>query len=163
MLRVPLHKIQAGMILARPIPLPHEPRRYLLQRDREIPLSLVPRLKQLGILEVWVRCRDLEFLEDVIDEGLGDHQREIYHHVRRNFERMMTGAVAETEFSHFYESIGDLFDFLKKSACGNVLLQKLDTFDNYLLSHSTNVCYLALLVGMQLERYLIQERSFKSA
>jgi len=48
-------------------PLPTNPRRFLLQRDREIPLDLVPRLKQLGVLEVWVRYRDLEFLEDVID------------------------------------------------------------------------------------------------
>jgi hypothetical protein len=32
------------MILARPIPLPHDPRRYLLQRDREIPIDMVPRL-----------------------------------------------------------------------------------------------------------------------
>jgi HD-GYP domain-containing protein (c-di-GMP phosphodiesterase class II) len=31
------------------------------------------------------------------------------------------------------------------------------------MSHSTNVCYLALLLGMKLERYLIEERSFKSA
>jgi HD-GYP domain-containing protein (c-di-GMP phosphodiesterase class II) len=44
-----------------------------------------------------------------------------------------------------------------------MLLQKLDTFDNYLMSHSTNVCYLALLLGMKLERYLIEERCFKNA
>ena len=31
------------------------------------------------------------------------------------------------------------------------------------MSHSTNVCYLSLLVGMKLERYLIQERIFKTA
>ena len=49
------------------------------------------------------------------------------------------------------------------SFCSNVLLQKLDAFDNYLMSHSTNVCYLALLVGMKLDRYLIEQRQFKSA
>ena len=42
-------------------------------------------------------------------------------------------------------------------------MQKLDAFDNYLMSHSTNVCYLALLLGMKLERYLIDERRHKSA
>ena len=149
------------MILARPIPLPQDPRRYLLQRDREVPMDLVPRLKELGIYEVWVRCRDLEFLETLIDEGLGDRQRDIYHQVRKNFEGVMRGAAAEMDIGRFQNSIGDLFGFLKKSSCGSVLLQKLDAFDNYLMSHSTNVCYMSLLLGLKLERYLIDERSFK--
>jgi HD-GYP domain-containing protein (c-di-GMP phosphodiesterase class II) len=151
------------MVLARPIPLPHDPYRYLLQRDVEIPLDLIPRLKQLGIFEVWVRSRGLEFLEDVIDEGLSERQREVYMHVRRNFEALLRDSTAEIDLVHFQESISELFQFLKTSATSDILLQKLDAFDNYLMSHSTNVCYLALLVGMRLERYLIDERQHKTA
>ena len=162
MLRVPVHKILPGMVLAQPIPLPHDSRRFLLQRDREISPDLIPRLRELGVVEVWIRHRDLEFLETIIDEGLGDRQREVYQHVRRNFESIMGDAAMELDLTHFQTSIGGLFDFLKQSDCGNVLLQKLDAFDNYLMSHSTNVCYLALLLGMKLERYLIDQRIFKS-
>ena len=163
MLRVPVAKIRPGMILARPIPLPHDPFRYLLQRDVEIPMDLVPRLQQLGIFEVWIRHRELEFLEEVIDEGLADHQREVYVHVRQNFEAILRDATVEIDLAHFQSSIVDLFNFLKASAGSDVLLQKLDAFDNYLMSHSTNVCYLALLLGMKLERYLIEQRHHKSA
>ncbi len=145
MLRVPIHKITAGMVLARPISMPNDSRRYLLQRDREVPLDLVARLRDMGVVEVWIRNRDLEFLEDVIDEGLGDRQREVYQHVRRNFESIMKDAASELDLNHFQSSITSLFDCLKQSQHGNVLLQKLDAFDNYLMSHSTNVCYLALL------------------
>ena len=163
MLRVSVDNIRPGMVLARPIPLPHDSRRYLLQRDVEIPIDLVPRLKQLNVTDVWVRCRDLEFLETIIDEGLGEQQREVYSIVRKNFEQVMHGAAMELDIRHFQDAIGSLFGFLKSSSCGNMLLQKLDAFDNYLMSHSTNVCYMALLVGMRLERYLIDERSTKSA
>ncbi len=151
------------MILARPIPLPHDPYRYLLQRDLEIPMDLVPRLKQLGILEVWVRHRDLEFLEDLIDEGLADRQREVYVHVRRNFEAVIRGSKLELDLTHFESSISELFEFLKASSGSHVLLEKLDAFDNYLMSHSTNICYLAMLLGMRLERYLIEQRQHKTA
>ncbi len=161
MLRVPIQNLRPGMILARPIPLPQDPRRFLVQRDREVPPDAIPKLKELGIYEVWIRYRDLEFLEDLFDEGLGDRQREVYGHVRRNFESVMRGAAIEMDIGRFQTSIGDLFGFLKQSSCGNVLLQKLDAFDNYLMSHSTNVCYMALLLGLKLERYLIEERSFK--
>ena len=81
----------------------------------------------------------------------------------RNFEAIMGDAATELDLTHFQSSITGLFDFLKQSTCGNVLLQKLDAFDNYLMSHSTNVCYLALLLGMKLERYLIEQRIFKTA
>ncbi len=163
MLRVPIQKIEPGMILARPIPAPRDPYRFLLQRDMEIPMDLVPRLRQLGILEVWVRHRDLEFLEELIDEGLGDRQREVYARVRSNFEDVMRDSSVELDQVHFEDSIGDLFGFLKASSGSSILLQKLDAFDNYLMSHSTNVCYLSLLLGMRLERYLIDERCHKTA
>jgi HD-GYP domain-containing protein (c-di-GMP phosphodiesterase class II) len=163
MLRVPVHAIEPGMILARPIPLPQNPYRYLLQRDREIPMDLVPRLRQLGIVEVWIRHRDLEFLEDIFDEGLNDLQREVYLRVRRNFEAIIRDSSAELDVVGFQKSIGNLFGFLKGNSGSSILLQKLDAFDNYLMSHSTNACYLALLLGMKLERYLIEERRFKPA
>lgn len=163
MLRVPLHKIQPGMVLARPIPMPNDPYRFLVQRDHEIPMHMVPRLRELGILDVWIRHRGLEFLEDVIDEELGECQREIYHHVRQNFESIMHNVTTELDLGNFESSISDLFQFLKRHADSSILLHKLDAYDNYLMSHSTNVAYLALLVGMKLDRYLIDERRHKSA
>lgn len=163
MLRVPVHKIEPGMILARPIPMPHDPRIYLLQRDKEIPMDAIPRLKEMGILDVWIRHPRLGFLEDLIDEELGERQRDVYNVVRHNFESVMRNSSAELDLVHFQESISNLFGFLKGSSTSNILLEKLDAFDNYLMSHSTNVCYLALLVGMKLERYLIEQRRFKSA
>ncbi len=163
MLRVPVHKIEPGMVLARPIPLPQNPYRYLLQRDQEIPMDLVSRLERLGIREVWVRHQDLDFLESFIDEGLEECQRELYRRVRRNFEAIMRGSSVELDLVGFQSSIGELFSFLKSCSCGNILLQKLDAFDNYLMSHSSNTCYLALLLGLKLERYLIEERVLKTA
>ena len=54
MLRVSVDKLQPGMVLARPVPLPAEPHRYLLQRDIEIRPDMQRRLKQLGIYVVKV-------------------------------------------------------------------------------------------------------------
>jgi HD-GYP domain-containing protein (c-di-GMP phosphodiesterase class II) len=163
MLRVAVHNIEPGMVLARPIPHPQSPHKFLLQRDHEIPSKMVPRLKELGVLEVWIRYRNLEFLEDIIDVELGEQQREVYSQVRSNFETIMQDATAAMDMNHFESSISGLFNFLKENAHGHVLLQKLDAYDNYLMSHSTNVCYLALLLGMKLESYLIKERTAKKA
>jgi len=163
MLRVPIDKLQPGMVLARPIPLPQDPYLYLVQRDKEIPKDMIPRLKELGVLEVWVRHREFEFLEEVIDEGLAEHQREVYLRVRESFQSMLRGSTVEISLADFQSSIAGLFDFLKNHSGSNILLQKLDAFDNYLIAHSANVCYLSLLLGMKLERYLIDQRHHKTA
>jgi HD-GYP domain-containing protein (c-di-GMP phosphodiesterase class II) len=118
---------------------------------------------ELGVYEVWVRYRNLEFLETLVDERLGEQQREVYTQVRRSFEAVMSGQAVELDIRRFQTTIGDLFDYLKASPSGSLMLQKLDAFDNYLLSHAANVCYLSLLLGLKLERYLIAERTWKSA
>ena len=107
MLRIPVEKIKSGMILARSVPLPSDPRRFLLQRDQPIPLSARPRLKKLGIHEVWIRHSDLEFMEDLFDEGLEEKQREVYRHVRSNFEAIMRDSSASLDLAHFEESVGE--------------------------------------------------------
>ena len=99
----------------------------------------------------------------MIDEGLGERQREVYRHVRRNFDSMMKETSVFLEMSSFERSITELFHFLRSSSCGSMLLQNLDGFDNCLMSHSTSTCCLFLLLGMKLERHLIEERQFKSA
>jgi HD-GYP domain-containing protein (c-di-GMP phosphodiesterase class II) len=163
MLRVPVHRIQPGMVLARPIPQPHDPRSFLLQRDREIPMGLVPRLKSIGVHEVWVRHRDLEFLDDLIDEELAEQQRAVYAHVQRNFDAVIRSSTAELDVVSFERVITDLFNCLRRSKDGGILLQKLDGYDDYLMTHSTNVCYMAMLIGLKLDTYLIKERQHKRA
>ncbi len=158
MLRVAVEDVQDGMVLARPISAPSDPLRPLVPRDAEVPLDLVPRLPGMGIREIWVRCRDLEFLEELIDEDASQHQRELYFQVRRNFERVMGQATVELDLVHFQQSIAALFDFLKSMPIGHRFLEKVEAFDDYLMSHSTNVCYIAMLLGMKLEEYL--ERNY---
>ena len=154
MIRVPVHKLHAGMVLARGIAFPRDPRRLLLKRDGEITADLVPRLEQLGIEEVWIRYPALEFLDELIDDELEDRRREVYARVRETFVQIVPGSPCELDVDRFSESIRDLFISLNENNRGHVLLGKLDAHDNYLLSHSANVCYLALLLGMKTSDYL---------
>lgn len=157
MLRVAVEDIQSGMVLARPISVPTEPARHLLDRDAEIPANLVPHLQQLGIQEVWVRCRDLDFLEELLVDDADSQRCELYFQVRRKFERVMGQATVELDLALFQESIAGLFDALQSVPNGNAMLGRIDAFDDYLMTHSTNVCYVAMLVGMKLRRYIAQE------
>lgn len=158
MLRVRVSELRPNMRLARPVPMPNNPTRYLLQRDVAVTDELRRRLIQIGVAEVWIRCDELGFLEDVIDVELGERQRELYGNIRRNFERFAHLADAKLDFGSFQNSLTSLFDYLRNSGAGIRFLDKVQIFDNYLLTHSTNVGYLSLLVGMKLDWYLIEKR-----
>jgi HD-GYP domain-containing protein (c-di-GMP phosphodiesterase class II) len=158
MLRVRVEDLRPNMRLARPVPLPNNPTRYLLQRDVCVSDDMRRRLTELGIAEVWIRCDELEFLESVVDPELGERQREIYSCIRRNFERFMRIADAKLDFDSFRSSMSNLFDYLKSHSKGIFFLDRVQIFDDYLLTHSTNVGYLSMLLGMKLDWYLIKER-----
>ena len=112
----------------------------------------------LGVTEVWVRCEELAFLEDVIDFELQERQREIYSCIRQNFEKFMRLANAQLDFDSFQTSVSGLFSYLREQGHGLRFLDKVQIFDDYLMAHSTNVCYLAMLLGMKLDWYLIEQR-----
>ncbi len=160
MIRVHVDHLTPGMVLARPIPVPSHPGRYLLQRGQEIPMNLVPRLKRWGIYEVWIQYPQLEFLEQLFDPELEEQQRELYHRVRCNFQRSMESTGAALDWQGFEEAVTSLNEALQRNKF-SAMLQKLQAYDSYLMAHSTNVCYLSMLLGKQLEGYLIQQREWK--
>lgn len=162
MLRIPVNQLKPGMVLARSIRMPNDPRMVLLQARREIPMTIVPRLKKMGIFSVWVANPNTEFLEDVVDEGLGELQHDVYVQFRAYYEAAERTADFTIDFGMFDQCVQGFAKYLRSNRNCQVFLEKLDAFDNYLLSHSTNVCYLSLLLGLHLDRYLIKQRPMKS-
>ncbi len=160
MIRIHVDRLIPGMVLARPIPVPSHPGRFLLQRGQEVPLNLVPRLKRWGIYEVWIQYPQLEFLEQVFDSELDEQQRELYYRVRCNFQRSMECTGAALDWQGFETAVSSLSEALQRNKF-SAMLQKLQAYDSYLMAHSTNVCYLSMLLGMHLERYLIEQRRLK--
>lgn len=158
MLRVRVSDLKSGMFLARPVPVPNRPTTYLLQRNMELRDRDIQRLMDLGIGEVWVRCDELAFLEEMIDGELQERQRELYCTIRSNFERVMRFADAQLDFNAFQTTVKNLFEYLQNHSTGLLFLDKVQIFDDYLMSHSANVCYLSMLLGMKLDWYLVEER-----
>ncbi|MGE3778849.1 MAG: hypothetical protein AB7F89_16815, partial [Pirellulaceae bacterium] len=105
MIRVAVSRLEPGMVLARPVPHPQSARQNLLPRQQRLSADDIAMMRKYGVLEVWVRHRTLEYLEQRFDEEVTDHQREIYAHVRRNFETLMHGTAADLNLKDFERAI----------------------------------------------------------
>lgn len=160
MLRLPIHQVQPGMFLARPVYVPTEQERILLQRGYAWKSDYAPRLERMGIQDVWIEWPGLEPVAAAVDEEVAACQRELYWVVRRTVSAANTMTI---DAANYDAAIANLFDLLVRRKQNRTFFEKLDSFDNYLFSHSVNVCYLALLLGIKLERYLMQERAQQKA
>ncbi len=146
------------MKLARPVADKSDPHHRMLDRDREVPQDAIPRLLEQGISEVWIRYPKLEFLEHVYDEDSVEVHRDIFWAIRKNLEGILSEASLEMDVERFRTHLSDLFQYMKECPRGIQLLEQLDSYDNYLVTHSTNVAYLGVLMGIRLAQYVRRQR-----
>ena len=62
MLKVPIEKATAGMVLARSIPNPQMPKSSLLKAGYELTLPDIKRLRSLRVFRIWIQYPSLDFL-----------------------------------------------------------------------------------------------------
>lgn len=163
MLRVSLSQARPGMTLALPVLHPERPGTVLLRGGVEIRSSVIGRLRQLHVPELWIRYPRLERVADSINPGAMRAHAVLMRELGDDFERLLAGADTRLEYSRYRPAVSSLVDQLtaKPDACS--YMYELLTGPRELLTHSANVCMLSLLMGLKLEFYLVRERARLSA
>lgn len=157
MLRARIHELRPGMTLARSLVVPHVQAAPILDVDERLTATTITKLRKLGVVEVWVRWGSLDFLDELISEKLHLRQCELFAQICESFFRYANRAEAEIDLPAAEDAVRALFEYLQNDSGNCILLDRLLSFDPYLLGHSANVCYLSLLLGLKLEWYLRQE------
>ena len=158
MLRIATTHAKPGMKLSLPVPNPQAPSKVLLKVGYELTPQIIERLRDMAIRSVWVQYPSLEFLEDVIDPETAQCQGELVSRVAETFESLQSQSAAKLAYDTYTESLKQLVGRLASHPQSMLFLGDLaDTTDD-LMRHSSSVTYLAVLMGMKLESYLVRER-----
>lgn len=158
MLRVDLHQAKPGMRLSLPVMNPTVPDRILLRVGFELTEQIIDKLQQVGIRSVWVRYPSLDFLGDYIDLESIRVQQQVVGEIAKTFEAMQTQAAAKMRFDTYTKSVGGLIEHLITHPGAAVFLGDIADAEDDLMRHSASVMYLALLMGIKLESYVVKER-----
>ncbi|MCC6680300.1 MAG: HD domain-containing protein [Phycisphaeraceae bacterium] len=158
MLRVDVRHARPGMSLALPILNPAAPGRILLRVGYEMTPEVLGRLNELGIRQVWVRYPSLNFLEKFIDPATIQKQSAVVEQISSTFEKLQTESTARLDYDQYTQSIGELIQQLISNPATAVFLGDIAEDANDLMRHSSAVMYLALLMGLKLEGYIVRER-----
>ena len=159
MLKVPIEQARPGMILARSVPNPEKPHHTLLKSAYQLDSDLIGRLRALRIPSLWVRYPSLDFLDDVLDPETTRHQQEIYASLKQQFSASQQISLAKVNYAVYLGQVSLLFQrILDTRLNSSTFINELHGQADDVLLHGTTVAYLALLLGMKLDAYIIRER-----
>lgn len=159
MLRIELERARPGMTLALPVYDPQAPSRILLKTGFELQEAAVRRLADMGIRSLWVRYPSLQFVEKFVDAKLLAAHGKLVQEVTSSFTAMQKEASARLPFDDYCKAIGGLIDRLLNNSDAAVFMDDLSgPAGGGLMRHSAAVTYLAVLMGLKLEGYLVKER-----
>jgi len=158
MLRVDVNHARTGMSLALPVQNPTAPDRLLLRVGYELTDEVILKLRELGVRCIWVQYPSLAVLEKFISVETVQHQSALVSQVAKAFSAMQGESAAKLRYDDYTAAIGDLIEHLVGNPQSAIFLGDIAADANDLMRHSSAVTYLALLMGMKLEAYIVRER-----
>ena len=159
MLKVHIEQARPGRVLARMVNNPQKPDHVLLKSGFTLDDEQIKRLNQLRIYSLWVRYPNLDFLDEVLDPEVINQQQDIYTSLKEQFAETQGLALANIEYSQYVKQTTDLFSrILSTRNKHSLFINELHGASNDIFLHGTTVAYLAMLIGIRLEAYLIHER-----
>jgi HD-GYP domain-containing protein (c-di-GMP phosphodiesterase class II) len=159
MLLCAVHELEAGMITGASVLHPERPQMELLAADAPLTDAVIKRLKEIGVPQVWVTCDGTEDLDNRIGESLTLSQREIYTCLKKSFSITARSAVTTARLQEYRQTIMSLVCDVIASKDFAGLSSRLFATEGAIFTHSASVAYLSVLIGMDLETYVIKERS----
>ena len=158
MLRIDLRYVKDGMELALPVYNPHAPQQILLRVGYALNHEIIRKLQEHRIRDVWVRYPSLDFLSKYVDTATIQAQADIVGQIANTFEQVQGESNARLRYDEYTRSIGKLIDHMISNPSAAIFLGDISSDSDDLMRHSSAVTYLALLMGMKLEGYIVRER-----
>lgn len=158
MLRCELNQARPGMRLALPVMNPQVPGKVLLRVGFELDHSIITRLNKLAIRTLWIEYPGLEFIDKFIDQKQLQTKQEVVTQIKDTFTAIQGEATAKLDFDRYTKTIGTLVDQILNNPKTNTFMDELDVAGDELLQHSSSTTFLALMMGLRLEGYLVSQR-----
>ena len=159
MLLVSVSRLTPGMVTAAPVLHPRRSSIHLVEANVELRPDFVARLAELKVPHVWIKHPLLADLDTAILSHVPEHRRAIYDSIKVGFDQLQNRVITTQDYRHYRDVVADLIDELvgQSGIAGN-LAERLFHDGDELVSHSANVAYLAVAVGLHLESYVVRQR-----
>jgi len=161
MIRVPIHQLTPGMVLAQSIAHPENPDRILLNSGYSLDQRIIDRIESMNRKAIWIACPGLEGVEQYVNPHLLTIRAQLTATIEKLFRDLNNGKTGRWLWTAYDKMMDSLFDEILNDPKAAVYceVEEATASDDPLVRHSSNVCYLTSLLGLRLQGYLIRQRN----
>lgn len=163
MLLCSIETVEPGVTLAASVIHPASPDVELLKPGVALEQRMLERLKRLGVQQIWIEHDLAADLDNAVAPQLGSTKVEVYRQLKGNFSSMSRRTVSAVQVNHLRQAIMELVCTIVGSGRFANMTDRMFQCRSDLFSHGVNVAHLAIVVGLELETYIVRERSRLSA
>jgi response regulator RpfG family c-di-GMP phosphodiesterase len=161
---VPIEQAEPGMKLALTVTHPENPNQELLRRNFIIDGAVLERMRSIGVTTLFVDYPGLEDLDRHLAPYLSPERQALYQKVKTSLTDFQRASTPTASFTDYYEATRDFISALMQNGRNPIFLDELSiSLGADGVRHSMAVAHLALVMGIRLERYLIDQRTRLSA
>lgn len=146
------------MVLAAPLRHPEMPEQELLKRGYVLEPTVINRLRALEVDFVYLDYPALDDLDKHLAVNLSPERQAVYQQIKHGVQSMQRQTRAQVSYTDYYSTTRDLICTLMGQGQHPIFLDQMSRSGGDLLGHSTAVAHLSLVLGLKLERYLIEQR-----
>lgn len=160
MLIVPLQEARIGMVLAANVPHPEDPEQDLLKAGFVLDAPVLARLADLGIDSLYIDYPDLRELDQILLPSLSPARQLLYKQIKATIAAVQKTAKPTVGFADYYVAVRELVLTLMQVGEHPVYVELLASrLGEDAVGHAAAVAHLSLVLGIQMRRYLIEQRS----
>src|SRR4051794_17949543 len=139
---------------------PQAPETELLKAGYVCEADVLAKLRDLGILSLYVDYPGFESLDRYLAPQLSPTRLKIYTQVKNTMAALEKTAQPTVSFPDYYASTCELIISLLQQGDHALYLEQMSTrMPGDEISHATAVAHLSVMLGIRLEQYLITQRS----
>ncbi len=158
MLLVPVEELSCGLVAGASVLHPSRSEVELVRAGTTITERMITQLRRLEVSDVWVNCDGTEDLDKAIGTGLNRAQKALVDDLRKNFARVAGQTISAASINGYRRNISELVCEAITAKSYASLTHRLQIKGEEMFTHCAGVAYLCIVLGLELEPYLIAQR-----
>jgi len=132
----------------------------LLQAGYRIDAESIERLTRFAVDAVWIRHPGFDYLDRMLPDDIPQRRAQLYTCVKQSFAGLASRTAGSFNLAEYRAVVGEMILSLVANKHSAVWALRLMDAEDELFAHSANVAYLALVIGMRLKEYVINQRRY---
>jgi HD-GYP domain-containing protein (c-di-GMP phosphodiesterase class II) len=158
MLILPVDEARPGMTLAAPVRSAESPDQDLLKRGYVLEDTVIRRMREIGISQVFVTYPALDDLDRHLEPFMSPARQQMFSQIKTTFAQSQSHMHPQVPYQDYYTSIRELVVSLMSQGRHPIYLDQMARLGGDAVTHAAGVAHLALMLGIKLERYLLEQR-----